>query len=335
MTPAATVIIPTYQRHQLLQRALAAVLAQDPSTPAYEVVVVDDCSGPETAEVVRRVAEGDPRVTYIRHELNRGLSATRNTGVRAARGEIILFVDNDVVVEPGYVAAHLRAHAEAGRERVAVMGNLKFPPDVVGTSNYARYLQSRYLGGRSARALSRLRPDDLHPRFLIGAVCSLRRADLLAVGLYDETIRYYGCEDHIFAQALHRTGVRIRFAPEARALHYDSVAMEWHRTKLLETARNGIPALLRHAPEFLEHTGYADLLPIDWKRDNGGRVGRKLLLRAGLNPITMRLLEAWATATDCIGFLYAPVVCRALSAGWILQGLGMSAGGPRLLVYER
>jgi GT2 family glycosyltransferase len=335
MIPAATVIIPTYQRHQLLERSLGAVLAQDSSTPRYEVVVVDDCSGPETAEVVRRVAGNDPRVTYLRHDVNRGLSATRNTGVRAARGEIILFVDNDVVVEPGYVAAHLRAHAEAGGERVAVLGNLKFPPEVVGTSNYARYLQSRYLGGRSAGALSRLRPNDLHPRFLIGAVCSLRRADLLAVGPYDENIRYYGCEDHIFAQALHRSGVRIRFAPEARALHYDSVAMEWHRTKLLETARNGIPALLRHAPEFVEDTGYADLLPIDWKRDRGTRLGRKLLLRAGLNPVTVRLLEAWASATDHVGFLYAPLVCRALSAGWFAQGLRMRAGGPRLLVYEQ
>lgn len=335
MTPAATVIIPTYQRHQLLERSLRAVLAQEPSTPAYEVVVVDDCSGPETAEVVRAVAGGDRRVTYLRHEVNRGLSATRNTGVGAARGAVVLFVDNDVVVEPGYVAAHLRAHAEAGDDRVAVLGNLRFPPEVVGTSNYARYLQSRYLGGRSARALRRVHPEDLHPRFLIGAVCSLRREDLLAVGPYDESIRYYGCEDHIFAQALHRSGVRIRFAPDARALHYDSVAMTWHRTKLLETARNGIPALLRHAPEFLEDTGYADLMPVDWRRDRRARLARKVLLRAGLNPVTVRLLEAWASATDRVGFLYAPLVCRALSAGWFLQGLGMRSGGPRLLVYER
>lgn len=333
MTPAATVIIPTYQRHELLERSLRALLQQEPSTPPYEIVVVDDCSGPETAEVVRQVAGSDPRVTYLRHEVNRGLSASRNTGVRAARGGIILFVDNDVVVEPGYVAAHLWTHAETA-ERVAVIGNMSFPPEVLAGSNYARYLQSRYLGGRSARELRRLRPADLHPRFLIGAVCSLRRADLHAVGPYDESIRYYGCEDHILAQALHRSGVRIRFAPDARALHYDSVSMNWHRAKLQETARNGIPALLRHAPEFVEDTGYADLLPVDRRRDRGLRLARKLLLRAGLNGLTLRLLESWLAATDRIGFLYAPRVCRALSAGWVLQGLRMSPDGPRLVVYE-
>jgi GT2 family glycosyltransferase len=333
MTPSATVIIPTYQRHELLERSLRALLRQEPSTPAYEIVVVDDCSSPETGDVVRRVAGADPRVTYLRHEVNQGLSASRNTGVRAARGEIVLFVDNDVVVEPGYVAAHLRAHGEA-REPVAVIGNLSFPREVLGGSNYARYLQSRYLGGRSARELRRLGPTDLHPRFLIGAVCSLRRADLLAVGPYDESIRYYGCEDHILAHALRRSGVRIRYAPDARALHYDSVAMSWHRAKLQETARNGIPALLRHAPDFIEDTGYADLLPPDRASDRAGRIARKLLLRAGLNRLTLRLLETWAAATDRVGFLYAAPVCRALSAGWFLQGLRMSPGGPRLVVYE-
>jgi GT2 family glycosyltransferase len=332
MKPATTVIVPTYQRHELLERCLRALLDQVPSTPPYEVVVVDDCSSPETGEVVRRVAGTDPRVTYLRHEVNRGLSASRNTGIRAARGEIVLFVDNDVVVEPDYVAAHLRAHAEAG-EPVAVIGNLSFPPEVLAESNYARYLQSRYLGGRSSQALRRLGPTDLHPRFLIGAVCSLRRVDLLAVGPYDDSIRYYGCEDHILAHALRRTGVRIRYAPDARALHHDSVAMSWHRAKLQETARNGIPALLRHAPDFIEGTGYADLLPPD-RRDPAGRIARKLLLRAGLNPLTLRLLEAWASATDRIGVLYVPPVCRALSAGWFLQGLRLSPGGPRLVVYE-
>ena len=84
-----------------------------------------------------------------------------------------------------------------------------------------------------------------------------------------------------------------------------------------------------------DSTGYADLMPVDWRRDRRARLARKVLLRAGLNPVTVRLLEAWASATDRVGFLYAPLVCRALSAGWFLQGLGMRSGGPRLLVYER
>lgn len=333
MNPRASVIVPTYQRPKLLERSLRALLAQDRSTPPYEVIVVDDCSTPETAAVVSKAAGPDERVMYVRHEANRGLSATRNSGVRQARGDIILFVDDDVVVEPGYVSAHLRAHDEAGAERVAVIGNLAFPPEVVAASNYAKYLQSRYLGCRDSQELARLGPTDLHPRFLIGAVCSMRRDDLLGAGAFNETMRFYGCEDHIFAYGLRLSGVRIRFAPSARALHHDSVAIDWHRAKMQETARNGIPMLLEHAPEFLEATGFADLLPINLGVDRGVRLARKLLLRTALNPIVIRALELWATSTDRIEWLYSPVTCRALSAGWFLRGLTMAPTGPRLVVY--
>jgi GT2 family glycosyltransferase len=332
---AASVIVRTYNRPQLLERCLLALRAQDPATPPYEIVIVDDRSGPDTQAVVDRIAGGAGNIIYLRHEVNRGRSAALNTGVQKAGGRIVLFVDDDVMVEPGYVAAHLQVHADAKDQRVAVIGNLRFPPEIVAASNYAKYLQSRYLGQRDAKAWQHLDPSDLHPRFLIGAVASVRREDLFTVGPFNETMRFYGCEDHAFAHGLRRLGARFVFAPDARALHYDSVALSWYRAKLQETARDGVPALLRAAPEFLEDTGYADLLPVDWARDRGARLGRKLLLRALLNPAVVVALEGWASRTDRIGWLYSPVICRALSAGWFLQGLGMTSNGPPLVVYGR
>lgn len=333
MSFSATVIVPTYNRPQLLERSLRALLAQDPPPPGYQVIVVDDGSAAETGAAVQRAAGSDQRVSYLRHEINRGLSATRNTGVREARGDIVLFVDDDVVVEPGYVATHLAVHQRADPERIAVIGNLLFPPEVVAESNYAKYLQSRYLGGRRPETLASLHPSDLHPRFLIGAVCSMRRGDLLAVGMYDESIRFYGFEDHIFAHFLRQSGVRIVFAPEARATHYDSVALSWYRAKMQETARNGLPVLQRFAPDFLEETSFGDLLPVDRSRDRPARVARKLFLKAALNPVVVRTLEAWSAATDGIGWLYSPLVSRALSAGWFLEGRRMAPDGRRLVVY--
>ncbi len=333
MNPTASVIVPTYNRPDLLERAVRALLNQDSATASYEVVIVDDGSGPDTGAVVRQAAGSDARAVYVRHETNRGRSAARNTGIHHSRGRIILFVDDDVVVERDYVSAHLRAHQAAAPDPLAVIGDLRFPPQVVRASNYAKYLQSRYLGGRDPRALARLGPRDLHPRFLITAACSMRREDLLAAGTFDETIRFYGCEDHILADALRRNGVRIVFAPEARAVHHDTVAIGWYRAKMLEAARDGVPVLLKDAPEFLEETGFGDLLPVNWERDSGARIGRKLALRAALNPLTLVALERWASATDHIGWLYSPLACRALSAGWFLRGLAMASNGPRLVVY--
>jgi GalNAc5-diNAcBac-PP-undecaprenol beta-1,3-glucosyltransferase len=86
-----SVVIPTYRRPHLVVRAIASVLRQ--THRHLEVLVVDDCSPDDTQSVVQSV--GDPRVRYIRHETNKGLPAVRNTGIRAARGEYIAFLDDD------------------------------------------------------------------------------------------------------------------------------------------------------------------------------------------------------------------------------------------------
>ncbi len=330
--PRASIIVRTYNRPRLLERCLRGLLGQSPESPPHEIVVVDDCSDPETSTVMAGFRGSATNLTCIRHEVNRGRSGALTTGIDAANGEILLFVDDDVMVGPEYVAAHVRAH-EAASSPVAVMGNLLFPPGIVEGSNYAKYLQSRYLGGRSLESLEKLGPSNLHPRFLIGAAASIRKADLQRAGSLSGMANSYGFEDHILAHALHRLGIRIVFAPEARAEHHDSVALAWYRAKLQEAARDGIPMLRRRAPEFLEETAYAKLLPADWSEDGAGRLVVKTLLRAALNPLTILALEAWARATDRIGWLYQPTVYRALSAGWFLQGLRMQPDGGRLVVY--
>lgn len=86
-----TVIIPTYKRPHLLVRAINSVLNQ--TYKNLEVLVVDDHSQDATPSVVRAVT--DTRVRYVGHDANKGLPAVRNTGIRAARGEYIAFLDDD------------------------------------------------------------------------------------------------------------------------------------------------------------------------------------------------------------------------------------------------
>jgi hypothetical protein len=87
--PAASVIVPTFQRREFVTRAALSVLAQ--TFEDFELIVVDDGSTDGTADVVSGL---DPRVRYEWQE-NRGVSAARNTGVRLARGEIVAFLDSD------------------------------------------------------------------------------------------------------------------------------------------------------------------------------------------------------------------------------------------------
>lgn len=89
--PFVSVIVPTYNRAHLLPRALRSVTHQTFSH--FELIVVDDGSTDNTREVVEQV--GDPRVRYIRLPANQGVAAARNRGMRAARGELIAFLDSD------------------------------------------------------------------------------------------------------------------------------------------------------------------------------------------------------------------------------------------------
>jgi glycosyltransferase involved in cell wall biosynthesis len=89
--PRVSVVIPTYNRAHLVSRSIQSVLSQ--TYQDFEVIVVDDGSTDNTSEAVNSI--GDERVNYIRHDVNKGASASRNTGIRAARGELIGFLDSD------------------------------------------------------------------------------------------------------------------------------------------------------------------------------------------------------------------------------------------------
>jgi len=103
---SVTVYIPAYNVAKFLARAIESLLAQ--THPADEIVVIDDGSQDATIEIARRY----PQVTIVRHDVNHGLGATRNTAVRTARNEFVASLDADCVAEPEWLAALVAAMAD-------------------------------------------------------------------------------------------------------------------------------------------------------------------------------------------------------------------------------
>jgi len=103
--PAVTVIVPTYNRAATVGRAIRSVLRQ--TCREWELIVVDDASTDSTEQVVKSFS--DPRIKYIRHAQNRRVSAARNTGIRAAQGEYVAFLDDDDEWLPEKLAKELEA----------------------------------------------------------------------------------------------------------------------------------------------------------------------------------------------------------------------------------
>lgn len=103
--PTVSVVIPTFNRSELVARAIRSVQGQTYSN--LEIIVVDDASRDDTKKVVAGMS--DARIRYIRHESNRGGSGARNTGIRAATGEYIAFLDDDDEWEPEKTEEQLSA----------------------------------------------------------------------------------------------------------------------------------------------------------------------------------------------------------------------------------
>ena len=97
--PTYSIILPTHNRARMLCRAISSVLRQTYSD--YELIVVDDASIDDTGDVI--AAYHDPRLHYIRLHHNSGASAARNTGIRAANGVFIVFLDDDDEFFPDFL----------------------------------------------------------------------------------------------------------------------------------------------------------------------------------------------------------------------------------------
>ncbi len=98
---AVSVIVPIYNTLPWLDTCVQAILAQEFDHP-FEVLLVDDGSTDGCAPACDAYAAADARVRVF-HQENQGLSATRNTGIDAARGRYFAFVDSDDVIRPGYL----------------------------------------------------------------------------------------------------------------------------------------------------------------------------------------------------------------------------------------
>ncbi|GEM86242.1 glycosyltransferase family 2 protein [Meiothermus granaticius] len=191
-----SVIVPTHNRRAALERKLRALEGQPGS---FEVIVVADGCTDDTQQFL---AEYHPpyslRVLETGRGDGRGVAFARNRGAEAARGDLLLFSDDDVVPQPGWIQAHQNAHSGAS---VVAVGRLLLPPDL-----------------RNSGA-AELRGPRVFWWNITGNNTSLPKPLFEKVGGYDEAFSAYGGEDPDLGYRLGRAGARIQFVAAAEAVH--------------------------------------------------------------------------------------------------------------------
>lgn len=135
------VVVPTYRRPARVRRLLTALESQTLGRDRFEVVVVDDCSGDGTAEVVGDLADHAPfPLRVLTSPVNGGPGAARNRGWRAAQSDLVAFIDDDCVPDPGWLAAGITALRR--NDRLGVVQGLTLPPPGVGPGSHWAIVRS-------------------------------------------------------------------------------------------------------------------------------------------------------------------------------------------------
>jgi GT2 family glycosyltransferase len=204
-TPAASIVVPTRGRPDYLRVALASLAPQAAATGS-ELIVVDDAGG---SDAIRALCER-LGARYEPHPRPLGLNVARNTGVQRSRGELVVFVDDDVRVRDGWLSALLeaaRAHPDVevltGPIHVRLEGS---PPRSCGREPPP--ITSLELGEADART-----------RFAWGTNMAIRRSALARVGPFDVSLHHGGDEQEW----------QERLAAPAGALYVGAAALEHRR----------------------------------------------------------------------------------------------------------
>ena len=297
-TPKVTVAIPTYNRAELLRQTLAGIGRQQFPTSQYEVLVIDNNSRDDTRRVVDSFASASPAPRYLL-ETRQGLDHARNRALAEARGEIIVFGDDDILVEPDWLAQIIAPFAAPGGHKVGAVGGEVIPVFPDGLPPWVAEWHSPLEFRRDAGPL----PPHQSP---MGANMAFPKWVFDRIGPFQTTLdrsgkNLFGGGDTDMIRRARAAGFEIWFAPAAKVRHQMPAsrttfryatrhAFDSARSRIVDRASQGHATgylLARFAGNALKAAGFALLALLSL-----------LVLRTG--DAKKSLVRAWRSC----GYLY-------------------------------
>jgi len=239
----------TYERRDVLAESLAVFARQLLARGCFGLVVVNDGSSDGTAEMLD--ALDYPVPIRILHTENGGLASSRNTGLGRARGELVMFVNDDTIPARDCVARHIAAHPSHPGERLCVLGTFGPPPDALAYALTPYLEQSSEVFG-----YGHMESGSRHGAFK-SMTCnvSVSLAAVRATGAFEESFRHYGCEDTDLGFRLEAAGFSVLFDRTARATHRHVLNVD-DLEKLQRTVGAAYVRLFRKHPPALTLWGH-------------------------------------------------------------------------------
>ncbi|MCD6406832.1 glycosyltransferase family 2 protein [Candidatus Aerophobetes bacterium] len=225
-----SIIIPSYNRKEILKSCLEALFNQNFPKDDYEIILIDDGSTDDTEKMVKSLSP-PCRLTYIKNERRLGQSISRNKGIKEAKGKYLIFVDSDIIVIPDFTREHLKFHNLY--KEVVVNGELI-------------YISSLDQVGKKKKSIWDISFSPFNT-----ANVSVKKEYVEKVGGFDTELFPYGWQDIELGYRLKKMGLRIKKNPKALGYHFKKETknekdLEFLKEKEFMRGKSGALFLKKH-----------------------------------------------------------------------------------------
>jgi GT2 family glycosyltransferase len=294
--PTVSVVMPTYERREQLLVAIDALGHQRVDEP-FEIVVVSDGSTDGSADALR--ALDLPVDLRVIEQDNAGPAAARNRGVEEASGDLIVFIDDDLVAGSGLLQAHVDAHRRLGPSAVAI-GPMLRPPDGE-LQPWVDWEQTML--DKQYRSMEEGHWGATARQFYTGNA-SLARKHLVEAGGFDTSFRR--AEDVELAYRLDAAGLTFEYLPQAVGYHHAIRSFEAWRSMAYTYGRNDVI--------FARDRGQRWIFPFMAEKWRQHQAPLRWLIAAGVRSrlvgsVLVSVFRVLAAATERLGSIGA--------AGWV------------------
>lgn len=316
--PVVSVIIPTYNRRESLQRTLESLAQQTFPADNFEALVIDDGGNQDITKILNKYSF---EARYCRQE-NSGPTVARNYGSQNSQGQILVFIDDDITLNKNALA--ILAQEVNKRERTIVLGILLIPDHI---------LQSSLFGKIYLSPQNQAHEDQSIPAHdCMTGLLAVKRDDFFSIGLFADPTEGNGWpnwDDVEFGVRAHRQGYQLWRSASAIGYHYDYAAkeLETHKERMYRAGRSAV-ILLQKYPELEKSVPlFHDRSFIAWRQDSSTLILRKLWRSLMGWSFTMallhwliQLLEKKAVAPYALRRLYVWYISSSVTIG-MRQGI--------------